>query len=130
MPARDGERYTLGIKGSNQLLHVETVVSPAATAKGLSGRPALPPGHGMFFVFEDLARQGMWMPDMRFPLDIVWLDENLVVVHITYDAPPCPSRAKCPTYSSVRKTKYAIEMTAGQADAIGVRVGSQLSVKR
>ncbi len=130
MPARDGDRYTLAIKGSSQTLQVETVVSPAATAKGLSGRPALPPGHGMFFVFEDLARQGMWMPDMRFPLDIVWLDETLTVSHITYNAPPCPSRAKCPTHSSVRKAKYAIELTAGQAAALGLQAGSHLSVKR
>ena len=82
----------------------------------------------MLFLFDSLARQGMWMVDMLFPLDIVWLDEQFTVVHITYGAPPCANRAECPTYSSVYKAKYAIEMTAGQAEEAGFAIGKQLSV--
>lgn len=70
------------------------------------------------------------MPDMRFPLDIVWLDETLTVSHITYNAPPCSSRDNCPSYPSGPKAQYAIELTAGQAAALGLRVGAHLSVKR
>jgi uncharacterized membrane protein (UPF0127 family) len=82
----------------------------------------------MLFIFPDLKRQSMWMPDMRFPLDIVWLDENLTVVHITENAKPCASRDKCPNYSSKFMVKYAIEMTAGEAGTYGFVTGLSLSV--
>ena len=101
-----------------------------ARARGLSGRTPLKPGHGMLFLFDSLDIQQMWMPDMKFPLDIVWLDENLMVVHLTENAPPCEdsTATNCPTYSSKFRAKYAIEMTAGQAGVYGFAPGLQLSV--
>jgi uncharacterized protein len=129
MPIKDGDVYTLRVgKGSRTTYKIEVVVSPPALKQGLSGRPHLPAGHGMFFVFGSVAKQGMWMIDMRFPLDIVWLDENMTVVHITWNAPPCQNANQCPNYSSVKRVKYAIEMTAGEAAHYGFAVGKQLTV--
>ena len=88
----------------------------------------MPKSHGMFFVFDRLEMQGMWMHRMRFPLDIVWLDDYLRVVSITRGCQPCASRAACPTYSSVRPARYAIELNAGAADALGFREGATLRV--
>jgi uncharacterized membrane protein (UPF0127 family) len=128
MVARDGDRYTLRLGNGYKLFRVEVVVSPEALARGLSFRDRLEAGHGMLFIFPDLKVQSMWMPDMKFPLDIVWLDENLTVVHITENAPPCPSRLQCPPYSSKFMAKYAIEMTAGQARSYGFSEGMELRV--
>ena len=131
MPARDGDTYALRLGATPKLFIVECVVTPEARTRGLSGREALPPGHGMLFLFDEPAVQGMWMPDMRFPLDIVWLDAELRVVHVTEGAQPCPSEptaANCPTYGSRFRAKYAIEMTAGQAGSYGFVPGLQLSV--
>jgi hypothetical protein len=61
-------------------------------------------------------RHSMWMPDMKFPLDIVWLDETLSVINISYDCAPCPSTDECPSISSVWPCKYAIEMNAGETE--------------
>ena len=128
MPARDGDVYTLRLGRGPKLFVVETVVSPAALAKGLSGRRRLAPGRGMLFIFPDLRRQSMWMPNMNVPLDIVWLDENLTVVHVTQGAEPCPNMKDCPHYSSRFMAKYAIEMTAGGAGRYGFVGGVMLSV--
>lgn len=132
MPARDGDVYALRLGQTPKLFRVTCAVSAEARARGLSGlEPALPPGHGMLFIFDELAVQGMWMPDMRFPLDIVWVDENLTVVHVTEGAPPCPQPSlpsNCPTHGSRFRAKYAIEMTAGQAGIYGFVPGLQLSV--
>jgi uncharacterized membrane protein (UPF0127 family) len=129
MPARDGDQYLLRLGQTPKLFAVETVVSEAAMQKGLSGRKNAPkPGHGMLFIFPDLKRQSMWMPDMGFPLDIVWLDENMMVVHVTKDAQPCPSRSECPNHSSRFMAKYAIEMATGQAEIYGFLPGLMMSV--
>jgi uncharacterized membrane protein (UPF0127 family) len=129
MPIKDGDIFTLRLgKGSRTTFQVEVVISPEAIIKGLSGRPSLKEGAGMLFVFPNISRQSMWMIEMKFPLDIVWLDENLSVVHITYNTPPCPNAENCPSYSSVRRVKYAIEMTAGQAETYGFKRDLQLVV--
>lgn len=129
MPAKDGDIYMLRVGPSGgPVIQVETVTSPAAIKQGLSGRPSMPSGTGLFFVFSELAIRSMWMPNMRFPLDIVWLDEHLSVVSITYDAKPCPTLDNCPQYTSTYKALYAIELNAGDAVAKGFRVGLSLAV--
>lgn len=129
MPIKDRDVFTLRVgKGSRTTFKVEIVVSPAAIVQGLSGRPKLDEGAGMLFVFPNVSRQSMWMIEMRFPLDIVWLDEYLNIVHITYGCDPCPNANQCPSYSSVKRVKYAIEMTAGAAAAYGFEKEKQLVV--
>jgi len=126
---KDGDIYTLRLgKGSRTTFKVEVVISDSAIKQGLSGRERLEPGAGMLFIFNELGRQAMWMIEMKFPLDIVWLDENLQVVHITYGANPCKSRAECPSYTSRYRVKYAIEMVAGVAEEYGFSIGLNLVV--
>lgn len=128
MPARDGDKYLLQLGKGPKLFQVETVVSPAALAAGLSFRDPLPDGYGMLFVFPELKVRSMWMPDMKFPLDVVWLDDELRVTYVNYHCPPCPSRDNCPPYSSVYPAAYAIEMKSGEAGIYGFVTGVQLSV--
>jgi uncharacterized membrane protein (UPF0127 family) len=127
MPAKDGDKYTLLISSTGKLFHVETVVSGVALRKGLSGRKELKKGTGMLFIFETLDRHTMWMPDMHFPLDVVWLDETLSVVNISYGLQPCPPGGDCPSSSSVYMCKYALEMNAGEAAIYGFMNGTQLT---
>lgn len=125
----DGDKFKLRIgKGSRATINVEVVISPKAIVQGLSGRPPLSAGNGMLFIFPEIAKKSMWMPDMKFALDIIWLDENMGIVHITKDCEPCVSRDACPSYSSKYKVKYAIELKAGDADAYGFEVGKTLFV--
>ena len=128
MPAQDGDTYTLVLSSTDKIFNVETVVSPDALKRGLSNRKSLKKGTGMLFIFQDLDRQTMWMPDMYFPLDVVWLDETLSVVNITYGLQPCSSRNDCPSSSSVYMCKYAIEMNAGEAATYGFMNGTQLKI--
>ena len=123
----DGDILRLSVD-SRAPTTVEVVISPEAIMKGLSGREPLPSGHGMLFVFPEISRQNMWMPEMKFTLDIIWLDETFTVVHITYDCKPCKSRSDCTNYSSVYQVKYAIEFKAGDADTYGFSVGTHLTV--
>jgi uncharacterized membrane protein (UPF0127 family) len=101
MPAQDGDTYTLVLSSTGKIFNVETVMTPDALKRGLSNRKSLKKGTGMLFIFQDLDRHTMWMPDMYFPLDVVWLDETLSVVNITYGLQPCSSRNDCPSSSSV-----------------------------
>lgn len=128
MPARDGDVYTLVLSSTGKVFRVECVVTPPKLSLGLSGRKNLASGTGMLFIFENLERHTMWMPDMNFALDVVWLDETLSVVNISYGLQPCANRENCPQSSSVYMSKYAIEMNAGEAAIYGFMNGTQLTV--
>ena len=128
MPARDGDIYRLLLSSTGKLIEVECVVSPIKLAKGLSGRESLKKGTGMLFIFDDIKKQSMWMPDMKMPLDVVWLDEVMSVVNISYGLEPCKPNCKCEPHSSVYLCKYAIEMNAGEAAIYGFMNGTQLRV--
>lgn len=106
---------------------VEVVTSPEDMSRGLSGRRFLSPRQGMLFVFRDTSVHSMWMPNMYFPLDIVWLDENNTIVKIEENVQPCSGNHNCKSYSSVYPTRYAIELNGFDASRIGLTVGMKLS---
>jgi uncharacterized membrane protein (UPF0127 family) len=123
---KDGDKLIFRTP-SGRRFTTDLAFTAAATKKGLMYRDGLPPQQGMFFLFTDPPhRRSMWMNNMRFPLDIVWLDGALQIVSIRKDVQPCISSAECPSISSIYKAQHAIELAAGDADALGLQQGDQL----
>jgi len=112
---------------SGKRFTTELVQTAPALKKGLMYRDGLPSKTGMFFLFTDPPhRRSMWMNNMRFPLDIVWLDGSLKIVSIRKDAQPCISADECPSISSIYKAQHAIEFATGDADLLGLSPGDTL----
>ncbi len=57
----------------------EVVRSAKAQAKGLSGRRSLPADRGMLFAFAQPGLYPFVMRDMRFSLDILWIQDEKIV---------------------------------------------------
>ena len=111
---------------SGKVLQVEVMVKDGDRAMGLMFRPSLPEDRGMLFVFEELGFHGIWMKNCRFPIDILWLDEKLRVVHRYEGAPPCKTEP-CPVYEPLQQALYVVELSAGQARREKVSLGATLS---
>jgi len=111
---------------SGKVLQVEVMVKDGDRAMGLMFRPSLPEDRGMLFVFEELGFHGIWMKNCRFPIDILWLDEKLRVVHRYEGAPPCKTEP-CPVYEPLQQALYVVELSAGQARREKVSLGTALS---
>jgi uncharacterized membrane protein (UPF0127 family) len=108
---------------------VELAVTPQQQAQGLSGRPSLTPGTGMLFIFGSGDLHSLWMKDMRFPLDIVWISAEYAVVDITEDVPPPDpgqTTADLPTYMPAEPAQYVLVINAGQAESADIRVGDMV----
>jgi uncharacterized membrane protein (UPF0127 family) len=90
---------------------------------GLSGMKALPDDEAMLFVFEEPGRYGIWMKDMNFPIDIIWLDSHKKIVSIQHDILP-------ETYPTVFKpdseSLYVLETNHGFAKENNFEVGKVL----
>ena len=110
---------------SGKVLQTEVMVRDEDRAMGLMFRPSLPEDHGMLFVFEQPDFHAIWMKNCKFPIDIVWLDQDRHVVHVAEGAPPC-RKEPCPTYQPLRRARYVVEISAGQARREKIAVGSTL----
>ena len=79
---------------------------------GLGGRDSLSPETGMLFVFDHAEKYGFWMKDMKFAIDIVWLDENLRVVHVENSLLP---ETYPKIFSPGENSRFVLEVAAGIA---------------
>ncbi len=104
---------------------IEIANTESAREKGLSGRDSLPEGAGMFFVFDSEQPLGFWMPDMKFPIDMIFLDSAYKIVDINENAQPCETREQCPTFVSKKPAKYVLEVNAGLVRKNNIKVGDR-----
>ncbi len=110
---------------SGRVFQTELMISDKDRAMGLMFRPSLPADRALLFVFEDITFHGIWMKNCKFPIDIVWLDENKKVVHVAPRVPPC-AQEPCPVYTPMRRAAYVVEMNAGAAAREKIVVGAAL----
>lgn len=121
--AGEGLPEVIGLRlPSGRAFQAELMVRPEDRAMGLMFRPSLPKDRVLLFVFEREDFHSIWMKNCRFPIDIVWLDDDRRIVHVAERVPPCRADP-CPSYAPLRKGSYVIEMNAGVARAEKLAVG-------
>jgi hypothetical protein len=130
LPAVAAPAVVLLTLPSGTVLQVEVMVKDEDRAMGLMFRPSLLRDRGMLFVFETTDFHGIWMKNCRFPIDILWLDEERKIVHVAEAVPPCKAEP-CPVYNPLRRAAYVVELNAGQARrekaVVGATVGFTLA---
>lgn len=111
------------VSSGGALVRVEVAATGEEKAQGLSGRNCLDPDSGMLFHYDLSGDYCFWMKDMKFAIDMVWLDDDKKVITIkdrvtpeTYPESFCPDRP----------AKYIVEVDAGKAQEYGWQVGAVL----
>lgn len=107
-------------------IRAEVVDTPEDRHKGLSGRESLAEGDGMLFIFEETDAHSFWMPDMRFALDIIWLDESMKVVYIKENATP---ESYPELFTPSTPALYVLEVSSGFSKEKGIVVGDQAIIQ-
>jgi len=114
------EASSLKFRGRN--MNFIPFVSPAEQAKGLMYRKEpLGPNTAGLFIYNKPEMRSFWMKNTYIPLDIVFLDENGEIVGIHLNAKPESEES----IESPAPAQYVIELDAGQASALALRVGDQ-----
>ena len=97
---------------------------------GLGGRDRLARERGMWFDMGGTGNATFWMRGMRFPIDIVWISDSLVVTGVA-ERLPFPEQgtpdSSLPSYSSGVPIRYVLEINAGLAEELGIREGSAVT---
>lgn len=109
---------------------VEIAVRVASTDEqrslGLSYFSELDEQQGMWFIFPHPGDYQFWMKSMHFPIDIIWIDEKLQIMHVEKNISP-DSYPK--TFGPKGDSMYVLEVPAHTAETNGFMVGSQVIFK-
>jgi uncharacterized membrane protein (UPF0127 family) len=102
---------------------LEIATDDTSREHGLMERDSMPRDHGMIFVFDHPGNWSFYMHHTRFPLDIVFADAQAKIISVktmkAYD--------ENNTWAD-GPAEYAIEISAGEAAANGVKPGDQLQI--
>jgi uncharacterized membrane protein (UPF0127 family) len=111
-------------------IYAEVVDTPASREQGLSGRSELKDDEGMLFIFEHPGKYGFWMKDMTFPIDIIWINQDGVVVHIEREVTPDSYFNFNPpkTFVNTPEAKYVLELANGGSEKYGIYLGTKVSI--
>lgn len=101
---------------------VELATTPAEQSLGLSGRPSMAIGHGMFFLFDDYSLPSFWMKDMQFALDFVWIADGRVVdITRNISAPNAgTSDSDLEIYRPSSPVDGVLELNAGESEGLNI----------
>jgi len=120
------------IKVDDKILEVQIADSDSLRVRGLMFQNELPYDEGMLFVFDGSSTRVMWMLNMQFNLDVIWFDENVNVVAIEKDIPPCKTTFEVVACRengvSGDNAKYVLEVTAGFVDQFNITENSKMEI--
>ncbi len=124
------DHSTVAAEIAGKSLNIEVVNTPASITQGLSGRERLG-ADGMLFLLPTKSIPSFWMKEMRFDLDLVWLDDSTVVEIAPHVPRPLgdvnPNGYQyLPTYSPKTPVNMVLELEAGKAAALGLKSGDKL----
>ena len=119
------EKSTLQIKRQNNNIvtfQVEIARSPAERAQGLMHRQTMAENAGMLFIWPGSGLRQFWMKDTLISLDILFFDEEGVLVH--YEEHTKPNSKKL--ISSLMPVAYVLEINAGLIETNQLEIGDYL----
>lgn len=122
-------RYANLVLPNNQIIKVKLARSKTEFTRGLSGIKKMEGYDGMFFMKTKPEKVSFWMKNMKFPLDIIYLDKNLVIVDVFLNNRPCVLDTCNSLQSNLDNVQYILEVPAGLANIYDLSIGKDIQKK-
>lgn len=123
---KEGELQILKADSLLVNLDIEIAESDYETQTGLMYRESMEEKQGMLFIFPDVAMHSFYMKNTEFPLDIIFIDEDLEIASFQENAQPLDESG----LSSQVPIKYVLEVNAGLSEKWLLEVGDRISFSR
>lgn len=118
---------------NNNSFKTEVAKDEESKQKGLSKRDSLDQDQALLFVFDTKAKHSFWMYDMRFPIDIIFIEKTSpdsisegVIVDIIEDAKvPAENtpRSALEIYTPEKEADLVLEINSGISKEKEFKVG-------
>ena len=127
--SRNDNVKTALIKISGLDYNFEVADTERAKIRGLSDRDSMGRFAGMYFVFDQVGTNRMVMRDMRFPIDMIWLN-GATVTDLAENIPLEPGRteSELSVYSNEIPGNGVLELPAGFIAEHGIKVGDRVEI--
>lgn len=112
---------------NNKQFEVEFAIHKDEKANGLSNKEFLAEDEGMLFIYHG-QKPSFWMKNMKFPLDIIWIDRRKKIIEITSDVRPDGDRPAA-IISPTAPIGYVLEINGGLAKKLDIKPGDTMEIK-
>lgn len=115
------------LRMGGKMFQVEIADNMMSRERGLSGREGLKENEGMLFIFSYSAAHSFWMKDMKFPIDMIWINGDTIVGYADSVQPPSKENPlDLPSYSPPQSIDKVLEVRAGTARELNLRAGDKI----
>ncbi len=122
-----GDAVKIMTENAEIVVNVEKADTQEEREKGLMHRESLGKDKGILFIFDEPIQPRFWMKNTLIPLDIIFIDENSVIVDFIENMVSCKEEP-CEIYASEEYAKYALEVNAGFVKEKGIEVGNKVVI--
>lgn len=122
-PFKPTKKAVLG----NQTFKVKVAESEKDKEIGLSQTEKLPNDYGMIFTFKEDGFYPFWMRDMKFPIDIIFINDNKVVKVFSNVIPPKEKEA-LKLYVPDKPSDTVLEINAGLSEKHKIKEGDSINL--
>lgn len=103
--------------------------TPQEQRQGLSDKDSLPEDTGMLFMFQTPDYYQFWMRHMKFPLDIIYINNDKIVTIFNNVKNPVYGTENPPILRPDAPADKVLEINAGLAKKYGMTVGDTIEIK-
>lgn len=93
--------------------------------QGLSNVESIGELEGKLFVFDEEGQYGFWMRDMRFPIDIIFINDDFEIVEIVENVSPDTFPR---TFTSEEPARFVLETNAFFVQSFRIQEGDSVTI--
>lgn len=112
------------VKIGNTEIQAEVADTKESRELGLGEHDKLIDNQGMLFIFDKSDTHGIWMKNVEFPIDVIWLNQDKKIVYIEESMQPVSDR-RPPTFHPDDPALYVIEVPNGFVERYNISDGDQ-----
>ncbi len=121
----DHHTVTISNTSGQHKFKVALATDEKTRQKGLMGVRSMQENEGMLFVFPEETQLSFWMKNTYIPLDLIFIDNNNIIVTIHENAKPLDITKR---YESATLAKYVLEVNGGTSGEKGIKVGDRIEI--
>lgn len=96
---------------------------------GLSEKTSIPDDTGMLFPFGKADYHSFWMKNMKFPIDIIYINKNRIVTIYQNVQPPKEREESLPIFKPEEPADTVLEINAGLSKKYNLKKGDNVKIE-
>lgn len=110
-----------------QSFNVIVASSQQAREIGLSETKSLSQNQGMIFLFDKPDYYSFWMKNMKFPIDIIYINNDTIITIVNNATPPKDNKGNPIIYTPIAPADKVLEIQAGLSRKYNFKNGDKVT---